>query len=161
MKLHEIKELIRLVDQSSIDELELENDGVQITLKKAPPVQEVSVIEEDTTYYVEPIYEEAAIAVESPIQEPVIEADPVNESPVQTPEKLLEVVSPWVGVFTNLTVKVGEKVEKGQILCNCNVEPLKLYHEIRSAFAGEVVEILAEEGQLIEYGQNLFVVKVD
>lgn len=159
MKLHEIRELIRLVDQSSIDELELENGGVQVLLKKAQRIVEQTVQgparEEDISYG------EAAITAEAPEIEPVIQLPTEATGSVSPPVKQVEIVSPWVGVFTNPGISVGERVEIGQVVCNCNVDTLKLFHEIKSSVSGEVIEILADEGQLIEYGQPLFVIKAD
>ncbi|WP_134701537.1 biotin/lipoyl-containing protein [Ammoniphilus sp. YIM 78166] len=155
MKLHEIRELIKLVDQSSIEELEIENDGVQITFKKATPVIEESVESEVPVFEVETTFGEAATALEAQVQE--IE-HPETAAPI---ENLVSIVSPWVGVFSNPTISVGERVEEGQLLCHCSVETLKLFHEIKSSVSGEVVEVLTAEGELIEYGQPLFVIKAD
>lgn len=164
IKLHEIRELIRLVDQSSIDELELENGGVLITLKKSQPMVEQYQIEAPAEAKVETAYHEAATAAEAEVvanDELEMSAENLTVEPAAKTANLHEVLSPWVGVFINPTVKPGERVEQGQVVCHCNVEPLKLFHDIKSSVAGEVVEILAEEGQLIEYGQPLFVVKAD
>ncbi|MEW9668806.1 acetyl-CoA carboxylase biotin carboxyl carrier protein subunit [Ammoniphilus sp. 3BR4] len=163
IKLHEIRELIRLVDQSSIDELELENGGMLITLKKSQPVAEPLALEELTEAKAdeETAYYEAATAAEVLVNGQETETEPSAVEPTAETARLHEVISPWVGVFTNPSVKTGERVEPGQVVCHCNVEPLKLFHDIKSSVAGEVVEILAEEGQLIEYGQPLFVVKAD
>ncbi len=155
MKLHEIRELIKLVDQSSIEELEIENDGVQITLKKAPPVIEERVEPEVPVFEIETTFGEAATALEAQ----VLEAEQ-PEPAVSTPD-LVKIVSPWVGVLSNPTLSVGERVEAGQLVCHCNVETLKLFHEIKSSVSGEVIEVLAAEGELIEYGQPLFVIKAD
>lgn len=73
------------------------------------------------------------------------------------------VKSPLVGTFyaapsedAPAFVKIGDKVKKGQILAI--VEAMKLMNEIESDFDGEIVEILVENGQPVEYGQPLFVI---
>ena len=53
-------------------------------------------------------------------------------------------------------VKVGERVEKGQIVAI--IEAMKLMNEIESDFAGTVTEVFVENGQSVEYGQPLFAV---
>ena len=53
-------------------------------------------------------------------------------------------------------VEVGDRVEAGDVLCV--IEAMKLMNDIKAEFAGEVVEVLAENGQAVEYGQPLFTV---
>ncbi len=72
--------------------------------------------------------------------------------------------SPLVGTFycapsegADPYVKVGDVVKKGQVLGI--VEAMKLMNEIESEFDGEVVEILVENEQMVEYGQPLFVIR--
>jgi acetyl-CoA carboxylase biotin carboxyl carrier protein len=54
-------------------------------------------------------------------------------------------------------VKIGEKVEKSTVVCI--LEAMKLFNEIEAEMDGEIVEILVENGQLVEYGQPLFLIK--
>lgn len=74
------------------------------------------------------------------------------------------VKSPIVGTFYDSPspgspafVKVGDKVEAGQVLCI--VEAMKLMNEIESDVAGEVVRVIGVSGQPVEYGQALFEIK--
>ena len=53
--------------------------------------------------------------------------------------------------------EVGDEIAPGKVLCI--IEAMKLFNEIESEVTGEIVEILAEDGQLVEYGQPLFLVK--
>ncbi len=75
-----------------------------------------------------------------------------------------EVVSPMVGTFYSAPspeddpyVTVGTKVEPQSIVCI--VEAMKLFNEIEAEVSGEIVEILVQNGELVEYGQPLFRVK--
>ena len=75
-----------------------------------------------------------------------------------------QVISPLVGTFyaapsedAPAFVKVGDKVKKGQVLAI--VEAMKLMNDIESDFDGEVVEIYVENGQSVEYGQPLFMIR--
>ena len=77
---------------------------------------------------------------------------------------LHKIVSPMVGTFyqspspdVDAYVKVGSKVAKDSIVCI--VEAMKLFNEIEAEVDGEIVEILVKNGQLVEYGQPLFLVK--
>jgi len=83
----------------------------------------------------------------------------------ESPEEGLHTVkSPIVGTFYEAPspgappfVKVGDTVEVGQVLCI--VEAMKLLNEIESDVAGEIVKTLSSNGQPIEYGQELFVIR--
>lgn len=80
------------------------------------------------------------------------------------PEEGVEVCSPMVGVFyaapaenAEPFVKVGDRVRKGQTLCI--VEAMKLMNEIMAEEDGEILEICAENGQVVDYGCRLFRLK--
>lgn len=75
-----------------------------------------------------------------------------------------EIKSPIVGTFYSAPgpdspdfVKIGDKVKKGQVLCI--IEAMKLMNEIESDYDGEIVDILVKNGQMVEYGQPLFLIK--
>src|ERR1039458_3532980 len=96
---------------------------------------------------------------------PVVVAAPPAPAPAPAPEEgLHSVKSPIVGTFYEAPspgappfVKPGDTVEVGQVLCI--VEAMKLLNEIESDVAGEIVKKLAVNGQPIEYGQELFVIR--
>ncbi len=95
-------------------------------------------------------------------------AAPVDAAPVAPgraaagPAPVATVVeAPVVGTFYRAGapdaapfVAVGDRVEPGDVLCV--IEAMKLMNDIKAEFAGEVVEVLAENGQAVEYGQPLF-----
>jgi len=86
----------------------------------------------------------------------------VAEPPAPAPAaKLLEVKSPMVGTFyaapepgAKPYVTAGQRVEKGEIVCI--IEAMKIMNEIESEYAGVVREIVASDGQPVEYGQALY-----
>ncbi len=159
-KIQEVRELIKLIDSSNIDEFEYKKDGTTIKMKKrgnevvavqAPvekqAVQPVAPVEVETTV--------AAAQVEVPKQE--------EKKAVQN-ENLHKITSPMVGTFYSSSspdtppyVSVGDRVSKDSIVCI--VEAMKLFNEIDADVDGEIVEILVNNGQLVEYGQPLFLVK--
>jgi acetyl-CoA carboxylase biotin carboxyl carrier protein len=63
------------------------------------------------------------------------------------------------GVDADPFVKIGDKVEKSTVVCI--LEAMKLFNEIESEVNGEIVDVLVENGQLVEYGQPLFLVKTE
>lgn len=170
MRLHELKDLIRVIDQSSIQEFELEQDGVRVVLKKA------------VTATVAPVSRPEAVAVKEEVVLPQvvqITAEPASEQPKPEPKpiqpataenaeadaNLHQIVSPMVGTFYRAPapdappyVEVGDQVNEKTVVCI--VEAMKLMNEIEAEVSGEIVAIHAENGQLVEYGQPLFTVKV-
>ncbi|MCM3566660.1 acetyl-CoA carboxylase biotin carboxyl carrier protein [Neobacillus mesonae] len=165
LKVQEIRELIKLVDQSSIDEFVYENEGSKIQMKKAgsvtvPTVQQ-AVPAAPVEYQPVPVQvaapqaPAAEVKQEAPKAELTVEADTAN---------LHKITSPMVGTFyaspspdADVYVSVGSKVSNDSIVCI--VEAMKLFNEIEAEVNGEIVEVLVKNGQLVEYGQPLFLVK--
>lgn len=161
LKIQEIREIIKLIDQSSIEKFSYEAEGAKLVLKKGSTEQVVSAVQ------AEPVTV-APAALPAPVQEvqaatPQKEAPKVSVEAVQDPS-LHEITSPMVGTFYSASspdaeafVKSGDTVSENSIVCI--VEAMKLFNEIEAEVSGEIVEILAEDGQLVEYGQPLFLVK--
>ena len=79
-------------------------------------------------------------------------------------KELIEITAPMVGTFYSATepgaepfVKVGSKIDADSVICI--LEAMKLFTEVEADVSGEIVEILAKDGDLVEYGQPLFSVK--
>jgi len=165
LKVQEIRELIKLVDQSSINEFVYEHEGYKIEMKKNN-VERIVVSEP-----VAPVAPVAAVQVAQPkvVETAAVSQPVVQEAPKAAPvnvdqENLHKITSPMVGTFyqspspdTDAYVKVGSKVSKDSIVCI--VEAMKLFNEIEAEINGEIVEVLVKDGQLVEYGQPLFLVK--
>ncbi|MBY0122439.1 acetyl-CoA carboxylase biotin carboxyl carrier protein [Bacillus sp. S/N-304-OC-R1] len=165
LKVQEIRELIKLVDQSNIDEFVYEHDGSKIKMKKK--TAETAVVQQVRTV-VEEVPAPQAVQQAPVVQEPVVQKaaeEPAKKADVDTKD-LHKIVSPMVGTFYQSSspdadsyVKVGSKVSKDSIVCI--VEAMKLFNEIEAEVNGEIVEILVKDGQLVEYGQPLFLVKAE
>jgi acetyl-CoA carboxylase biotin carboxyl carrier protein len=158
-KLSEIKELVRLVDSTSVHELEIENEGARLLIRKPGNTEVVTVQAAPATH----TYTHAPIA-EQP-QQPVTAA-PVPAADLAAPaaDNLHRIVSPMVGTFyrasspeTPSYVNVGDRITEKSVVCI--LEAMKLMNELEAEVRGEIVEILVENGQLVEYGQPLFLVK--
>ena len=143
-----IEHLIKILDDSDTDSLEIERGGTRIRLGKTP---------------IQPV------TVGSPASQDVqdVSADPlVQDSPTSFDAKsgnLIEVNSPMVGTFYSsptpdapLYVEIGAEVKPGDGLCI--IEAMKLMNELESEVAGTIVEICVENAQPVEYGQVLFLV---
>jgi acetyl-CoA carboxylase biotin carboxyl carrier protein len=146
-----IRELARVVTQHQLSELTLTVQGARVSLRRgddrALPV----------TASVAPLHVGAATAAPAPA--PAAPAVPAEETGIAY------ITSPFVGTFYRAPnpeappyIEVGARVRKGQI--TCIVEAMKLMNEIESDLDGAVLEALVPNGQPVEYGQQLFKVKV-
>jgi acetyl-CoA carboxylase biotin carboxyl carrier protein len=163
LKIQEIREIIKLIDQSSIEKFTFESDGAKIKLEKGNHGKRV----EESTSQIQPTHsEQQTVKPElSTVKQPEVAVAPVVEAAV-VDSSLIKVISPMVGTFYAASspdlpafVKQGDKVTSESIVCI--VEAMKLFNEIEAETSGEIVEILVKDGQLVEYGQPLFLVKAN
>ncbi len=144
----EIKELLRIFNESGVGELELQRGRDRLRIRRAG--------------------ESAAGAVHAPAPAPIVAAPAAL--PVAGAAKAPEadsghvlVKSPIVGTFYEGSspgvpafVKVGDQVEVGQVLCI--IESMKLMNEIEAEVAGVIAAKLVENGRPVEYGEALFAI---
>ncbi|GGF87060.1 acetyl-CoA carboxylase biotin carboxyl carrier protein [Paenibacillus abyssi] len=158
-KLSEIKELIKLVDQTSVQELEIENEGARLLIRKPGKTEVVNLQTAPITHTYSP-------AVPAPQAAPVSAAlAPQAAEPASSAaDNLHKIVSPMVGTFYRAAspdaapfVKIGDRVNDKTVVCI--LEAMKLMNELEAEVRGEIVEVLVENGQLVEFGQPLFLVK--
>ncbi|MBE4910451.1 acetyl-CoA carboxylase biotin carboxyl carrier protein [Bacillus luteolus] len=166
LKIQEIRELIKLVDQSSIDEFTFEHDGSKIKMKKhndntGSVMKHVNQEVQQAPAAVQETVQQAPTAVAAPV---AVQAEAPKSVEAASTENLHKITSPMVGTFyaapspdTENYVKVGDRVNTNKVVCI--VEAMKLFNEIEAEVNGEIVEILVKNGQLVEYGQPLFLVK--
>jgi len=162
LKVQEIREIIKLIDDSSINEFTYETDGTKVSMKKSLNEKESSTIEQKPQPQKEEISTKENVDVED-------ETSVKVESTIKTNEPKdidydYEIQSPMVGTFysspdpeSDVYVNVGDSVNNETVVCI--VEAMKLFNEIEAETTGEIVEILVENGELVEYGQPLFRVK--
>jgi acetyl-CoA carboxylase biotin carboxyl carrier protein len=151
MDLREVRRIIELVENSAIDELEIEESGTRIRVRKGSPIQSGATPE--------------AISGEAParLAHRSGEAQPAVES---GPSVVLEgagptIDSPMVGTFYRSPspeaapfVQIGSEVDEETVVCI--LEAMKVMNEIKAGRRGNIVEVLAENGQPVEFGQPLF-----
>ena len=147
----ELRDLIRIVEESDIDELEIGRWGRTVRIVKRRGAHNSAV-----PPVVRPA--EHAGSVGHP---PAVEPSGARESPQELGEPRHVVESPMVGTFYRAPapeapafVEVGSVVRKGQVLCI--IEAMKLMNEIEADEPGKITEILVENGQPVEFGQPLF-----
>ena len=152
MKIEEIRELIDLVNQTGVAELEVQRGGdrVRIVRVTAGGVQHFVVPGVTGPLSASSPHAGTPMGSGAP-PEPVVEVDPT----------LVAVKSPIVGTFYESPspasppfVKIGDKVQVGQVLCI--IESMKLMNEIEAETAGTIVSKLVANAQPVEYGEALF-----
>jgi acetyl-CoA carboxylase biotin carboxyl carrier protein len=161
MNQKELKELIDFLIEKDISEFELERGDVKVRIKRggeaAAPVITHAV----------PMTAMPMAASPAQAGQPVAAAPPATASaapPAAAEEELHTVKSPIVGTFYEAPgpgalpfVKPGDQVAAGQVLCI--IEAMKLMNEIEADASGEVVKVLVNNGQPVEYGQPLFAIR--
>lgn len=158
MKLEEIKELIKTIDESEINELEIKQEGFKIKLSKEKQV--VSTVVQQP----QELRETVSHAPSVKSQEIAVEENIESEDIDSLPDNMYVVKSPIVGTFydspspdADKYVKVGDSVKSGEVLCI--VEAMKIMNEIKTDVDGEIHEILVENEDIVEYDQPLMIVR--
>jgi acetyl-CoA carboxylase biotin carboxyl carrier protein len=162
MNQKELKELIEFLIEKDIAEFELERGDVKVKIKRAadlPPV-----VLPDSRYMAVQSAPPVAAAAATPSTPAGVDLTASASTPEPAVEALHIVRSPIVGTFYESPspgsppfIKVGDMLEVGQVLCI--VEAMKLMNEIECDMAGELVKKLVNNGQPIEYGQELFALR--
>ena len=144
MDLEKIEGLVKIIEESSLNEFTYKDNDVKITMSKLdhPPVVAAGV----------PVAAPASAAVNTSVEAAEEEDD------------TLFITSPIVGTFYSAAapdvpafVKVGDQVKAGQTVCI--LEAMKLMNEIQSDYDCEIEAVLVSNEQKVEYGQPLFRVK--
>jgi len=159
MNQKELKELIEFLIEKDIAEFELERGDVKVRIKRG--VEHVVAPAPVAHFAVHP-GPAPALETAAPVR---TSTSVESAAPAPAAEAGLHIVrSPIVGTFYECPspgsppfVKPGDTVEVGQVLCI--VEAMKLMNEIEVDVAGEIVKKLVANGQPIEYGQELFVIR--
>ena len=160
---NELRQLLITISQTDITEFALKSDDFELTIRKnssssegllpvlaatkdnltTPPAVAATIPQELARNSIDPV-----VNVSTPISSPPLE------------QKFVEVISPMVGTFYRAPapgeaafVEVGDRIRLGQTVCI--IEAMKLMNEIETEVAGQVVQILVQDGEPIEYGQSL------
>ena len=153
MELEQIAELIDRVSASELDSFCLEQNGMRLSLKKKQPRKQT-----------DPETQSTLVQLQKQSERP--QEQPKQTSPVELTgtEHTKTIVSPLVGIFyaapaedAEPFVQEGDGIEKGQTLGI--VEAMKLMNELESDYCGTVKQILVSNGEMVEYGQPLFIVE--
>ena len=151
----DVQNILKIIDASSLEELHLEIGEFKLVVRKRGGRPDGQIAGE--------VARELSPAASRP--EPLPTASPAGRpSPRVQRDGMIEVRAPMVGTFYRAPapgappfVEVGAKVEPDDVVCI--IEVMKLMNSIRAGRRGRVVEILAENAELVEYGQPLIVIE--
>jgi len=138
-----LEELVKFMEENDLCELEIEEEGRKIKLKKyTPTISEINLSQEKK---------------ESTSSEATSQKETKKEN-------LIEMKSPMVGTFYRAPspgakpfVEEGDVINPGDVVCI--IEAMKLMNEIKAEVKGEIVKILVENGEPVEFGQPLFLIR--
>lgn len=155
MNVEEIKELMTLFNDSNMTEFHLSNEEFEVQFSKREEYPQV------VSNAVAPVAN-----VATPVEAAPVSAAPSAEAQ-ETPQVATDakyITSPIVGVVylqsspdADPFVQVGKQITSNDTVCI--IEAMKIMNEIKSDFNGEVVEVLVENGQMVDFGQKLFAIR--
>jgi len=158
MDLETLKQILNLVREHELSELEVEQDGLRLKIRKDSAV----VVPASLSHVPSRLPDVAA----APAPPPALSSTPTSVG-LENSEAEIElavVKSPIVGTFyrspepgASPFASIGDAVKKGQVLCI--IEAMKLMNEIDSEYDGEIVNVYVENGQPVQYGERLFAIR--
>jgi acetyl-CoA carboxylase biotin carboxyl carrier protein len=154
----DVLHILKLIDESKFDYFQLEMGDLKITVSKGEPIPVSSAPQSVTP--------PQARKVPAPETAPAPQVQPTKSAAkaAAIPEGLLPITAPLLGTFYVAPepgappfVKVGAAVTEDTTVGL--IEVMKVFNSVRAGVKGTVVEIVAQNGQFVEYGQTLFLVK--
>ena len=160
MDLKKIKDLLKIVSESGLSEVEIEDENLRVVVRAAP--REVTVTQ--------PIYTQPQAPPPTAPVPPLPAAAPpapaASDTPSASTESGFVQKAPIVGTFYKAPspdadpfVKVGDTIQKGDVICI--IEAMKLMNEIEAESGGTIEKILVQNAEPVEYDQPLFIIKPD
>ncbi len=139
----DIREILRIIDESDLTELQIETEGFSLHVRKGPP---------------------SAAAPATPTataRPPARDADPPSPAPAAETDGRATITAPMLGTFYRAEapgkppfVEVGERVDPDTIVCI--IEVMKMMNSVTAGVSGTIAEVLPDNAELVEYGQPLF-----
>ena len=149
MKYEELRELITHIDESSLAYVDVETESHHVIISKEVPQMRMKQEDSPQAHTItEPSVENEVRTVEIPKENVEIE---VKGEVIEAP--MVGVVYLQATPDADPYVKVGDKVEQGDVICI--VEAMKLMNEIQAPFSGIITEVFVQNEEVVEYGQPL------
>ncbi len=157
MDQRELEKLVQLMNDNGLVELEIERDGERVHLRKAGAMAPATV-----NWQAAP---GAAPAAAPQTAQPAAASPAASDAtPGTLPSGVKEILSPMVGTFyrkpnpdSDPYVSVGDRIDSDTVVCI--VEAMKVNNELKAEMTGEIVEVLVEDGEPVEFDQPLFRVR--
>lgn len=165
LSFNELRDLVAALNESDIAELTLKNGDFELTLRKPSALQPDVVMNSAPAA---PMALPVGAAMQpTPVQVPAPQpaaAEPTPAAPPPVDPSLVEITSPMVGTFYSSPapdepafVSKGDRIQSGQTVCI--IEAMKLMNELEAEVSGEIVDILVENAEPVEFGQPLMRVR--
>ncbi len=158
MDFKQIQELIKIVNDSNIGEVSIEQKDFSITIKQKE--QQVQMIQASAA----PVYHQPAPQALPQQSSAAPAAAPAQKSEATVPSNTITIKSPMIGTFYRRPspdkpnfVEIGDEVAPGKVVCI--IEAMKLFNEIESEVKGRIVKLLVEDASPVEYDQPLYLVE--
>lgn len=146
LNLNELRELLAVLNQTDITELTLKSSEFELTVRKGERSESQVVV--------------PSMPASTPTKVELPAPTPESTSASTAEKKWVEIISPMVGTFYRSPtpdepsyVEVGDSIRRGQTVCI--IEAMKLMNELEAEINGQVMEVLVENGEPVEYGQPL------
>ena len=163
MTLEEIQELIKFVAKSGATEVDLEFEGVKISIKSPPkkrrgkPDDPIEIVQQETSM------QTVAAPVITETLKTAIPTATVTQSTAEDDSKYITIKASMIGTFYRSSgpekdafVNVGDEIKEGDAICI--IEAMKLFNEIESEISGKIVKVLVDDNTPVEFDQPLFLV---
>lgn len=161
MNIKEVEELIRFVSKANVSEVELETKDIKLVIKTAKGGTEVQQVPTQAIAVSAPVA--AAPVAAQPKETAAPQAAPAAPAAASNEARYVTVKSPMIGTFYRSSgpdkppfVNVGDKIEKGKVICI--IEAMKLFNEIEAEVSGTVMKVLANDATPVEYDQALLLI---
>jgi acetyl-CoA carboxylase biotin carboxyl carrier protein len=153
----DVLHILKLIDESHFDYFQLEVGDLKITVSKGEPIPQTAAPQVSAA--------SAAAPVAAPAPKPAAPAAvPQAARPAVIPEGMLPITAPLLGTFYVAPepgappfVKVGQAITEDTTVGL--IEVMKVFNSVRAGVKGTIVEVVAQNGQFVEFGQTLFIVK--
>jgi acetyl-CoA carboxylase biotin carboxyl carrier protein len=155
----DVLQILKLIDESHFDYFQLEVGELKITVSKGEPIPLTAAPQATTA----PVAAPATASAPKPAS-PTPAAAPQAAKPVAVPEGMVTITAPLLGTFYVAPepgappfVKVGQAITEDTTVGL--IEVMKVFNSVRATVKGSIVEVVAQNGQFVEFGQILFIVK--
>ncbi len=160
MDFKQIQELIKLINDSNIGEVTIEQKEFRLTIKQ----KEEQITQMVAASLPAPVYSQPQAAPQIPQQATQAPSAEKPKQEASAPSNTITIKSPMIGTFYRRSspdkpnfVEVGDEVSPGKVVCI--IEAMKLFNEIESEIKGKVVKVLVDDASPVEYDQPLFLVE--